>query len=330
MLNNIKAVTIGDINGIGIKLFLKIWKNKRKRIGNTILISNTNIFKKYINKNNISLPIKTINKTSEINKCIYSKYFYIFNIKAKNEIENTYNSLKESYWLTKNNFCQSLITLPLNKEKIINRIDKRFIGQTEFLQNLDKQKNSNMIFYSKTIIITTLTTHISLNKVSSLIKNKNYFYNKIIALNHTLIKDFNIRNPKLVICGINPHAGENGLIGKEEVKYLKPIINKLNDNDININGPFSADSIFSKKNIKKYDCFVSIYHDQALIPFKLLSGLKGVNYTGSLKIIRTSPQHGTAYDLIYSNNASDLSLLNSFKLADKIYKNRLRNNIELS
>ena len=323
MNNKIKAVTIGDINGIGIKLLINLWKFRRNKIGKFILISNYNLFKKYIKKNNIKLPFKKINDFSDIKK-IYDKYLPIFNIEANNNILNTYCSIKKGYFLTKNNFCSSLITLPINKEKIIKKIDNTFIGQTEFLQRLDKKKYSNMIFFSKDIIVTTLTTHIPLNKINFYLKQKKIIYQKIYSLNELLKKDFRIRNPKLVICGINPHAGENGCLGSEEKKFLDPLIKKLIYNNIKIQGPFSPDTIFSIQNRSKYDCFICNYHDQALIPFKLLSGFEGVNYTGSLDIIRTSPDHGTAYDMVNTNKANINSLYLSFKLADRIYKNRIK------
>ena len=323
MPKTIKAVTIGDINGIGIKLLINLWKYKKNKIGKFILVTNFNLFKKYIDKKNINLSFLKINDLSDATR-IFDKYMPIFDIRADNNISNSYYSIKESYYLTKNNYCSSLITLPINKEKIIKKIDKSFIGQTELLQKLDNKKFSNMIFYSKKIKITTLTTHIPLNKINFYLKQKKNIYNKIYSLNKSLIKDFNLSNPRLAICGINPHAGENGMLGNEEIIFLNPIIKKLINDGVKIHGPFSPDTIFNIKNRLKYDCFICIYHDQALIPFKLLSGFKGVNYTGSLSIIRTSPDHGTAYDLVNIKNADDSSLINSFILAEKIYKNRLR------
>ena len=328
-MKNIKAVTIGDIDGIGIKLLINLWKKRRKKIGNIILVSNFYIFQNFLKKNNIILPIYKINNFSKLDQIRKDK-LPIFDIKAKNNISNTYKSLIVGFNLAKTKKCRALITLPINKEKIIKTLDKKFIGQTEFFQKLDRKKYSNMIFYSKKIIITSLTTHVPLKKISSIIKNKISIYKKILLINESLIKDLHILNPKIVICGINPHAGENGFLGKEEKNYLLPVIKKLNQNGINIKGPFSADSIFRSVNRNKYNCFIAIYHDQALIPFKIISEFEGVNFTGSLNIIRTSPQHGTAYDLLNIKKANNKSLLNSFLLAEKIYKNRSRYKIASS
>ena len=137
--------------------------------------------------------------------------------------------------------------------------------------------------------------------------------------------DFNIKSPKLVISGLNPHAGENGGIGIEEKQIIIPIIKQLQKKEINIIGPFSADSLLIKRNIDKFDCFIFIYHDQALIPFKFISQFSGVNYTGNLNIIRTSPDHGTAYNLLGSSKISNKSFINSYKLINKIYNHRILN-----
>ena len=324
MQKTIKAVTIGDIHGIGIQLLINLWKFKKNKIGKFILISNYNLFEKYIKKNNIKLSYIKINDVTDTNK-IFNYHLPIFNIKANNNVTNSYNSIKIGYSLTKKNICKALITLPINKEKIINKIDKSFIGQTELLEKLDNKQFSNMIFYSKKILVTTLTTHIPLNKINLYLKQKKIIFKKIFSINETLKRDFKILNPKIVICGINPHAGENGKIGKEEEEFINPIIKKLINKGVNIEGPLSADTIFNSTNRAKYDCFICIYHDQALIPFKLLTGFEGVNYTGSLNIIRTSPNHGTAYNLVNKKLANDKSLINSFILADRIYLNRLRN-----
>ena len=179
-----------------------------------------------------------------------------------------------------------------------------------------------MILFHRKLIVSPLTTHIEIKKVSKTISNKEFLYNQIYNLNKSLIIDFNILKPKIIISGLNPHAGESGEIGIEEKKTIIPIIKKLKNNGINIDGPFSADSILIKKNLNKYNCFVFIYHDQALIPFKFISQFSGVNYTGNLNIIRTSPDHGTAYDLVGSKELSNKSFMNCYKLVNKIYNNR--------
>lgn len=323
MNKQIIAVTIGDINGIGIEILIKLWKTKK--INNFILITNNNLFTKYLIKKKIKLSIKTINKYDKNDfKKINNKYFTIFDIKAKNNNDNTYNSLLQSYKLNNKKLCEGIITLPLNKNIISKKINRNFLGQTEFFEKLNNKKYTNMIFYSKKLIISPLTTHISINNISKKLQNKNFILNKIKKLILTLKKDFSIQNPRVALAGLNPHAGEKGIIGYEEKKYIIPSIKKLKKEKIFIDGPFSGDSLFTKKNMKYYDCFICCYHDQALIPFKILSEFSGINYTGSLDFVRVSPVHGTAYDIVGLNKANTNSLLNCFILTKKIIMNRLK------
>ena len=321
-MNKLIAITIGDINGIGIDILIKTWKEKK--IKNFILITNIDILNKILKKRNIKLLLNLVNNKK--NKFIYQKdKFNIFSYKANSFEDNTYKSLKYGYNLCTNKKCIGVITLPLRKDLIKNKINKNFIGHTEFFQKKDKKNNVNMILFHKKIIISPLTTHIEVKKISKVISNKEFLFNQIYNLNKCLELDLNIKKPKLVISGLNPHAGENGKLGTEEIQIIHPIIKKLQKNNINISGPFSADSLLIKKNISKFDCFIFIYHDQALIPFKFISQFSGVNYTGNLNIIRTSPDHGTAYNLLGSSKISNKSFINSYKLINKIYNHRILN-----
>ena len=253
---------------------------------------------------------------------ILENKFNIFSFKAKNKNENTINSLKLSYQYTKKYKFKGLLTLPLNKEKIIKNNFKRFTGHTEYLEKIDNAKFSNMIFIKNKIIFTTITTHSKLKKVPIQLSSKDFILNKLKCLLVSLNNDFNIKKPKIIISGLNPHASENGTIGDEEIKYIKPAIKRLKKLNFNITGPVSADSMISKESIKSFDCFVFMYHDQALMPFKYISKNTGVNYTSNLSIIRVSPDHGTANDIVGKNKANVKSILNCFKTIYKISKNR--------
>ncbi len=318
-MTNFTAITIGDINGIGIEILIKLLK--KNKIKNIILFTNFNFLKILINKRRINLNINIVNeKFKDLN--YKNDSLNIFSYNAKTNEENTYKSLKYAYQFCNKNICIGIITLPLRKDLIKEKIDKKFIGHTEFFQKLDNKKYSNMILYNKKIIISPLTTHIKVKNISKVISNKKLLYNQITNLNKVLKIDFNIRRPKLIISGLNPHAGENGKIGREEIDIIKPVIKTLKSKKVMIDGPISPDGMLIKNNLTKYDCFIFIYHDQALIPFKFISQFSGVNYTGNLSIIRVSPDHGTAYNLIGSKNISNLSLLNCYKLIKKIRKNR--------
>tara|TARA_Y100001970_G_C14252677_1_gene873002 strand:- start:941 stop:1909 length:969 start_codon:yes stop_codon:yes gene_type:complete len=317
MNNNFIAVTIGDINGIGIELLIRAWK--LKKIKKFILFTNQNFFDNYLKNNKKKVKYKIINNFSYNDFKNYDSNFLIYTFKSKNIYDNTYQSLKQAYNYTKNKNLIGIVTLPLNKHLIIKNIDKSFIGQTEYFQKIDKKKHSNMIFIHDKIIVATLTNHIKLNEVIKNIKKTEKIFNKIKILNNTLIKKFNIKNPKFLISGINPHSGEMGVFGDEEIKFQKPLIEKLIKNNINITGPISGDSMVTKLNIKKYDCLIFNYHDQALIPFKIISNYSGINFTDGLSILRVSPDHGTAYDIVGKKIANSLSLINCFKILKKIY-----------
>ena len=321
-MNNVVAITIGDLNGVGIEILIDTWK--KKKIKKFILFTNYNIIKSYLDKKNLKniLNIIKIN-----NGCINydNKKINIYSFTSNSLEENTYKSLKYAYNFCKNKICIGIITLPLRKDLIKKKINKNFIGQTEYFQKLDKKKYSNMILFHNKLIVSTLTTHIEIKKISKKIANKKFLYNQIKNLNNSLKIDFNIKKPKIIISGLNPHAGENGEVGLEEINFINPIIKKLKKKLINIDGPLSADTLLIKKNFLKYDCFIFVFHDQALIPFKLISQFTGVNYTGNLNIIRVSPDHGTAYNLVGSKKISNISFINSYKLINKIYKNRMIN-----
>ena len=316
------AITIGDIRGIGIDILINTWK--KKEIKNFILLTNIDYINKYLLDKKLKIKLNLVNyiegkinfKSNELN---------IFTYKCNSLEDNTYKSLKYAYDLCKINICKGIITLPIRKDLIIKKINRNFTGHTEYFQQKDKKKFSNMILYHEKIIITSLTTHIKINSVSKKISNKKFIYNQLFNLYKTLKSDFKIKNPKIIMSGLNPHAGENGNLGNEEKKYLIPVINKLKKNSINITGPQSPDSMLINKNIDKYDCFVFMYHDQALIPFKFISQFNGVNFTGNLSIIRTSPDHGTAYDLKELKQFSNKSFLKCYKLINSIYKNRMSN-----
>ncbi len=318
-MSKIVAITIGDYNGIGIHILLESWK--KNEIKNFILFSNIDKISTILKNKKI---YKSVNLLKNINN-YDSRKFNIYSYKANSNEYNSYLSLKYAYDFCKKRLCMGVITLPLRKDLIAKKINKKFIGHTEYFQKIDKKKYSNMILYHKKIIITPLTTHIGINKISKKILNKKFIFNQITNLNKTLKIDFDINKPKIIISGLNPHAGENGIIGDEEKKSIIPTIMKLKKLGIDIDGPFSADSILIRKNLKMYNCFVFIYHDQALIPFKYISQFSGVNYTGNLDIVRTSPDHGTAYNLIGKKNVNNKSFLNCYKLIQKIHRNRMNN-----
>ncbi len=317
-MNNLVAVTIGDINGIGIDIFINLYE--KDNIKNVVLFCDIKIIRRYLLKKSKIIKINLFNK--EKNIFVYKKnYLNIYSYKSKSNTDNTIKALLNSHKECFKKKFIGIVTLPIRKDLIIKHINN-FTGHTEFFQKLENKEYSNMLLIHKKIIVTPLTTHISLKDIRKKLLSDNFIYRQIINLNNTLKFDLNIKKPKIAISGLNPHAGENGKIGDEE-KIISKIIKKLKNKKININGPFAADSMLL--NLMKYDCYVFMYHDQALIPFKYISKFSGVNFTGNLDLIRVSPDHGTAYELKGSDNYSNTSLKQCFILLNKIYKNRKKN-----
>ncbi len=210
-------------------------------------------------------------------------------------------------------------TSPINKDMMMKG-GAAFPAHTEFLAHLTGAKEYAMLFYSRRLITVLATIHLPLRDVGHNITENSL--EKIIKVSiNSLQKDFNLINPKVAILGLNPHAGENGRIGRDEINIIIPVINKFKNNGFLVDGPFPSDSFYAKK-FKEYDIVVSMYHDQGLIPFKLLSFNDGVNVTIGLPVIRTSPVHGTAYDIAGKNIANEKSMLSAIKLAYKLSKNR--------
>lgn len=169
--------------------------------------------------------------------------------------------------------------------------------------------------------IAFVTSHIPLSKVTNYITEENIIFSAK-QLNAALIKDFGVRSPKIAVLGLNPHAGENGLLGLEEKSIITPAINKLKEDNVLAFGPYPADSFFSSNNLKAFDGILSMYHDQGLTAFKTLSFNKGINYTAGLEIIRTSPVHGTAYEIAGKGLADESSFREAVFLACNIFKRR--------
>ncbi len=224
--------------------------------------------------------------------------------------------LNTSINLCINNKEYALVTGPLSKENII-RIDPQFTGHTEHIQRLTKSKDVLMLLGSEKLKLAFITTHIPLQKVSSTI-NENAIFSKTKILNVELKKKFKIKNPRIGILGLNPHAGENGKIGNEEFDKIAPAIKKLKSQKINISGPISADTAFTLSNRKKYDAFVAMYHDQALPVLKAISFGSGYNITLGVSIIRTSVDHGVALDIAGKDGLDYGSLQSAINLAQKI------------
>jgi 4-hydroxythreonine-4-phosphate dehydrogenase len=207
----------------------------------------------------------------------------------------------------------ALVTAPINKKNIQNPTFD-FIGHTEYLAKLAGVQDYLMFMISEQMRLALVTAHIPLSEVKNKI-TKELVNTKLSIVHRSLKNDFGIVKPKIAVLGLNPHAGEDGLLGNEEITVLKPVVDEVKNKGILAFGPFPADGFFASQLYKKYDAILAMYHDQGLIPFKLTSFDSGINYTAGLPFIRTSPDHGTAYDIAGKNIASENSFRQALYLA---------------
>lgn len=305
------AITCGDINGIGPEIAIK-----------TILelSGNNDLHFSLICPGN--LP--GLNKLNNSNQEIISMGNHRITpglITAKSG-RVSFESLETACKLLKQKNADVLVTAPITKEAW-KKAGINFPGHTEYLADFFHSEKHLMLFYAREKFYALSTIHIPIKKVSESL-SKEFLISKLETAIETLIKDFGIVNPTIAVLGLNPHAGENGNIGNEEINIITPAIEHFRNASVKVEGPFVPDAFFAKRKDNNYNLVLGMYHDQALIPFKMLYGEIGVNYTAGLPVIRTSPDHGTAFDIAGKNIASPKSMIEAVKLAIKIHKVRNR------
>jgi 4-hydroxythreonine-4-phosphate dehydrogenase len=286
-------------------------------------------YKKLLQEDNISFnKIDSINhaEVDQINILESTIYNHNLSIGKPSEAsgEIAFDSLKNACSYLENKEIDVLVTAPIDKYQIRKKIPN-FIGHTEYLES-KFSGSSLMMMVSKAMKIAFVTGHVSLLNVPKNINEKKII-DQTIRLKNSLQSDFNIKNPKIAILGLNPHAGENGMLGDEEKSIISPAVKILNEkHNILSFGPFPADSFFSENNLNSFDGVLAMYHDQGLIPFKTLSFSEGVNFTAGLNIIRTSPVHGVAYDIGGKKLANENSFKSAVVSACRIFENRSTHN----
>jgi len=325
---NLVVLTMGDPSGIGTEITIKSWKSKKIKTP-FFVIHDPLYVEKIIKKMGVKVKIKIIDHPKDALKC-FKNYLPVFAIKIdkktklgfpnKKNSRSILESINKAVYFVKNGDATSMVTNPISKE-IINKIKKNFKGHTEYLAKKDNQKSFCMMMINSKIKAVPLTTHLPLKKVSQNISEKLILETSQL-IHKTLKKDFKKGNPKIAITGLNPHSGDKGVIGDEEKKIIIPAITKCKKRKIRINGPISADSAFISSNLKTYDAFLCMYHDQALIAAKVIDFENTVNYTAGLSYVRTSPDHGTGYDISKKFIANESSLISAINASILIYKNR--------
>ncbi|UBM63330.1 4-hydroxythreonine-4-phosphate dehydrogenase PdxA [Candidatus Sulfidibacterium hydrothermale] len=231
-----------------------------------------------------------------------------------------YQALETAVKDIKNKKIDVLVTAPINKENIHSQ-DFSFQGHTEYLTNRFQVEDSLMLMVSDSLRVGTVTNHLPVKEVAQNITEEKLL-SKLNILHESLKKDFLIERPKIAVLGLNPHAGDNGVIGTEDETIIHSTLIKVKKQGMLVFGPFAADGFFGSGKYTQFDAVLAMYHDQGLIPFKLLAENGGVNYTAGLPIVRTSPDHGTAYDIAGKNLASPASMRQAVYLAINIFRNR--------
>lgn len=323
------AVTQGDINGIGYEVILKTFQDNRiLDLCTPIIYGSPKVgayHRKALNIGNFSLS--TIKQPEEANP----KRVNIINcnddavrveLGKSTDIagEASFKALEIAVHDLMENRVDVMVTAPINKKNI--QSDKfNFPGHTEYLKSKFEADEVLMIMVSDIMKIGIATGHIPVSDISSVL-SKELLISKLRVLNKSLIEDFAIRKPRIAVLGLNPHTSDEGLIGNEEKEIIIPAIAEAKKENILAIGPFAADGFFGSENFVKFDAILAMYHDQGLIPFKALTFDSGVNYSAGLPIIRTSPDHGTAYEIAGQNLASESSFRNALYLALDLFRNR--------
>ncbi|MAU63423.1 MAG: 4-hydroxythreonine-4-phosphate dehydrogenase PdxA [Flavobacteriaceae bacterium] len=324
----IVGISCGDPNGIGIEIILKSFKDPRiLEFFIPVIFANFKLLSDQAVFFNIDIKFNKIKfgeppKQGQINviSSWENEFITQFGTPTKLSGEISYKSLELATKSIIENKIEVLVTAPINKKNIQNqKFD--FPGHTDYLSS--KFNGTSLMFMiSERLKIGLLTDHIPINQVVSKI-NKEKIKEKISVMEKSLQIDFGIVKPKIAVLSINPHVGDGGIIGSEDEDILIPTLIDISKSGTLISGPFSSDSFFGSGAYNNYDSVLAIYHDQGLIPFKTISFGEGVNFTAGLNKIRTSPDHGTAFDIAGNNIADPTSFKNAIFSAIDIYRNRI-------
>ncbi|QKG79068.1 4-hydroxythreonine-4-phosphate dehydrogenase PdxA [Tenuifilum thalassicum] len=323
------GITQGDINGVGYEIIIKTLMDSRMdELCTAIVYGSPKVaayHRKALNIENFSF--NQIKDASEANpkrpniiNCMDDSVRVELGKSTEQAGMGSLQSLQAAIADLKAGKIDVLVTAPINKANIQSP-DFKFPGHTEFLANEFDTKEVLMLMVSDTLRVGVVTGHIPISQVPSSI-SVDAILSKLRLLNKTLIQDFAIRRPRIAVLGLNPHAGDRGVIGNEEENIILPAINQANDEGIVAMGPYPADGFFGSDKFTRFDAILAMYHDQGLAPFKVINFDTGVNYTAGLPIVRTSPDHGTAYDLAGHNLANPNSFRQALFLAIDIFKNR--------
>ena len=333
------AITAGDINGVGYEIILKSLVNPHIcEICRPIVYGNAKVARQHmqtldeeyrnIQWNIIQDPKQAKDGRLNLISCYGDETPVQLGVSTTEAGQASLKSLQRACQDLKNGLVHAIVTAPINKDNIQSDAF-RYSGHTEYLtQQFGEGKDSLMMMISERMRVALVCNHTPIAKVAATITEERIL-SKLAVLNDTLKKDFTCRKPRIAVLALNPHAGDNGLIGEEETNIIRPAVAKAQEQGVWAFGPYSADGFFGAGQYNHFDAVLAMYHDQGLAPFKALD-MSGVNFTAGLPIIRTSPDHGTAYSLAGKNEADATSMLHAIYAAIDILREREENEKLLS
>lgn len=325
--NIIVGISIGDLNGVGSEVVLKAFEDSRMlELCTPVIFANVKLLS-FVKKSFQSASV--LHGIDNLDQIVPGKINVLnvwkegvdlnFGVGDPKAGEYAIKSFVAATKALKDDLIDVLVTAPINKYNIQSE-DFKFPGHTDYLDQ-ELEGNALMLMVQDNLRVGLLTDHIPLSEVASHLTEE-LIKRKIETVKQSLIRDFSINMPKIAVLGLNPHCGDGGVIGTEDDLLIKPTLKKMFDKGTLVFGPFAADGFFGNNQYEKYDAIIAAYHDQGLIPFKTLSFGNGVNYTAGLNKIRTSPDHGTAFDIAGKGIADFNSFKEAVYLAIDIYHSR--------
>ena len=320
------GITMGDPSGIGPEVIIKSFENPDVRSKRIIVIGDYNIMKAMYNL----LKIRSFNlhRISNVNESQFDeRLLNILDLRlidmkkfkpgeVRNDSGNAaFMAIKKAVELVMNKEIDAIVTAPVNKEAL-HLAGHKYPGHTEILAGLTNTKDYAMLLYDKRLRVIHVSTHISLLEAITGLKRERI--EKVIEMAHEVMRKLNVEVPEIAVAGINPHSGENGLFGSEEINEIIPAIRNMKKKGIRVEGPVPPDVVFLQALKGKYDIVVAMYHDQGHIPLKLLGFTSGVNVTVGLPFVRTSVDHGTAFEIAWLGEADEKSMVEAIKLAIRL------------
>jgi 4-hydroxythreonine-4-phosphate dehydrogenase len=323
------GITLGDPNGIGPEVVIKAAADNRLASLFTIVIYGSakaiSFYKKLLNIEEFNYSQvrqrgQYAHKSINVVNCWDESLEIVPGKASRDAGKAALTALKSACEDVKDGHLDALVTGPIEKS-MIHSEEFPFKGHTEYLTQFFGSQGSLMFMISEKLKVGLVTEHVPVNQVASLL-NRERLDAKLNLMENSLKKDFGVVKPKIAVLGLNPHAGDNGLIGQEDEQIVRAAINDYRNKGRLIFGPFAADGFFGNAQYLKYDGVLAMYHDQGLIPFKSISFEDGVNYTAGLSAVRTSPDHGTAFAIAGKNQANENSLREAIYRAGDIFKQR--------